>query len=96
MISQSQKAAYCVRGNALKCAIDYSAAGGTSPDTFEIAATGSMLTITQTRIPVGCAILSQNTKKCEKQIGLHCSLPVTFGPGTDVFSPVGTHELRAA
>jgi len=38
---QSQKASYCVRGNALKCAIDYSAAGGTSPDTFEIAATGT-------------------------------------------------------
>ena len=68
MISQSQKAAYCVRGNALKCAIDYSAAGGTSPDTFEIAATGSMLIITQTRMPVGCAILSQNSKKCENKI----------------------------
>ena len=70
MISQSQKAAYCVRGNALKSAIDYSAAGGTSPDTFEIAATGSMLIITQTRIPVGCAILSQDSKKCENKIAL--------------------------
>ena len=40
---QSQRATYCVRGNANKCAIDYSAADGatTSPDTFEIGAAGS-------------------------------------------------------
>ena len=45
----------------MKCAIDYSAAGGTSPDTFEIAATGSMLIITQTKIPADYAILTQSS-----------------------------------
>jgi len=36
---QSQEMTACVRGGQNKCSIDYSVAGGTSPDTFEIAAT---------------------------------------------------------
>ena len=38
-IFQSQEMTACVRGGQNKCSIDYSVAGGTSPDTFEIAAT---------------------------------------------------------
>ena len=34
----------CIRANANKCSVDYSAAGGTSPDTFEVGASTGMLT----------------------------------------------------
>jgi len=33
---QSQRMTACIRANANKCSVDYSAAGGTSPDTFEV------------------------------------------------------------
>ena len=62
----------CVRGNARKCTIDYTPAGGTSPDTFEVgAATGIA------HLKKSCFIERLNTHSSNK--------PGFFGPvGFDI------------
>ena len=52
----SQENTICIRSNANKCKVDYTVAGGTSPDTFEIGGTIGMITL---RLSLGFALLIQ-------------------------------------